>query len=69
MNVVAGHVCKEHTTVCEERNHRQNLIPTVEYGGVEVVVWNCIATSGLGRIANTGRKMNSQVYQGILQDN
>jgi hypothetical protein len=33
------------------------------------MVWNCFAASGPGQLAIIHRKMNSQVYQDILQEN
>jgi hypothetical protein len=32
------------------------------------MVWGCFAASGPGQIAIIDRKMNSQVYQDILQE-
>jgi hypothetical protein len=29
----------------------QNLISTVKYGGVSILVWGCFAASGLGQLA------------------
>ena len=67
-------VWKEHTTLCVEKkkgtaHHHQNLIPTVNYGGRSVMVWGCFAASGPGQLAIIDGKMNSQVYQDILQEN
>uniref|UniRef100_A0A803JRB2 Tc1-like transposase DDE domain-containing protein n=1 Tax=Xenopus tropicalis TaxID=8364 RepID=A0A803JRB2_XENTR len=50
-------------------HQHQNLIPTVKYGGGGIKVWGCFAASGPGRIAIIEGKMNSQVYQDILQEN
>ncbi|KAF7650570.1 hypothetical protein LDENG_00123650 [Lucifuga dentata] len=33
------------------------------------MIWGCFAASGPGPLAIIEGKMNSQVYQGILQDN
>uniref|UniRef100_A0AAZ3QD08 Transposase n=1 Tax=Oncorhynchus tshawytscha TaxID=74940 RepID=A0AAZ3QD08_ONCTS len=46
----------------------ENLIPTVKYGGGSFMGWVCVAASGLGQLAIIDGKMNSQVYQGILQE-
>uniref|UniRef100_A0A803JLP3 Transposase Tc1-like domain-containing protein n=1 Tax=Xenopus tropicalis TaxID=8364 RepID=A0A803JLP3_XENTR len=50
-------------------HQHQNLIPTVKYGGGRIMVWGCFAASGPGRISIIEGKMNSQVYQDILQEN
>ena len=42
-------------------SQHQNLIPTVKYGGGSIMVWGCFAI--------IDGKMNSQVYQDILQEN
>ena len=62
------------TTLCVEKkkstaHQHQNLIPTVKYGGGGIMVWGCFAASGPGRIAVIDGKMNSQLYQNILQEN
>uniref|UniRef100_A0AAR2JTD1 Uncharacterized protein n=1 Tax=Pygocentrus nattereri TaxID=42514 RepID=A0AAR2JTD1_PYGNA len=54
---------------CCTAHQHQNLIPTVKYGGGGMMVWGCFAASRPGRIAVINRKMNSQVYQDILQGN
>ena len=50
-------------------HQHQNLIPTVKYGGGSIMVWGCFAGSGAGQLAIIDGKMNSQVYQDILQEN
>ena len=50
-------------------HQHQNLIPTVKYGGGSIMVWGCFAASGHGQLAINAGKMNSQVYQDILQEN
>uniref|UniRef100_A0A3B4WZD1 Tc1-like transposase DDE domain-containing protein n=1 Tax=Seriola lalandi dorsalis TaxID=1841481 RepID=A0A3B4WZD1_SERLL len=47
----------------------ENIIPTVKYGGGNLMIWACSAASGPGQLAIIEGKMNSQVYQRILQDN
>ena len=42
----------------------QNLV----YGGWSIMVWGCFAASGPGQLAVIAGKMNSQVYQDILQE-
>ena len=46
-----------------------NLIPTVNYGGVSIMVWGCLDASGPGQLAIIDGKINSQVYQDIFQEN
>ena len=50
-------------------HQHQNIIPTVKYGGGSIMVWGCFAASGPGRIAVIKGKMNSKMYQDILQEN
>uniref|UniRef100_A0A8C5R032 Transposase n=1 Tax=Leptobrachium leishanense TaxID=445787 RepID=A0A8C5R032_9ANUR len=50
-------------------HQHQNLIPTVKHGGGSIMVWGCFAASGPGRIVVIDGKMNSRVYQDILQEN
>uniref|UniRef100_A0AAR2L9T4 Tc1-like transposase DDE domain-containing protein n=1 Tax=Pygocentrus nattereri TaxID=42514 RepID=A0AAR2L9T4_PYGNA len=60
-----------HNVMCGEKeaHQHQNLIPTVKHGGGGIIVWVCFAASGPGRIDVINGKMNSQVYQDILQEN
>ena len=50
-------------------HHHQNLIPTVKFGGGSIMVWACFAGSGPGQMEIINGKMDSQVYQNILQKN
>uniref|UniRef100_A0A8C9X1V4 Transposase Tc1-like domain-containing protein n=1 Tax=Sander lucioperca TaxID=283035 RepID=A0A8C9X1V4_SANLU len=49
--------------------HHENIIPTVKYGGGNIMIWACFAASGPGQLGIIEGKMNSQIYQTILQDN
>ncbi|KAF7655970.1 hypothetical protein LDENG_00047760 [Lucifuga dentata] len=49
--------------------HYENIIPTLKYGGGSIMIWGCFAASGPGLLAIIEGKVNSQVYQGIVQDN
>ena len=49
--------------------HHENIIPTVKYGGGNIMIWACFTASGPGQLGIIEGKMNSQVYQTILQDN
>ena len=57
--------------MCEEKkaHQHQNFIPTVKYGGWSIMVWGCFAASGPEQLEIIDVKMNSQVYQDILQEN
>ena len=61
------------TQYCVEKkgtaHQHQNLIPTVKYGGGSIMVWGCFAACGPGQLAIIDRKMNSQVYHEIQQEN
>ena len=46
-------------------HHHENIIPTVKYGGGNIMIWACF---GPGQVTIIEGKMNSQVYQKILQD-
>ena len=50
-----------HNTMCGEKKgsaqQHQNLIPTLKYGGVSIMVWGCIAASGPGQLATIDSKM------------
>lgn len=48
--------------------HHDNIIPTVKYGGGNIMIWACCAASGPGQLAIIERKMNSHVYLKIRQD-
>ncbi|KAK3552029.1 hypothetical protein QTP70_031581 [Hemibagrus guttatus] len=48
---------------------KNNIIPTVKYGGGSMMVWGCFAASGPGRLAVINGTMNSAVYQKILKKN
>jgi hypothetical protein len=50
-------------------HQHQNPIPTVKYVDGSVMVWGCFSASGPAQPAIIDRKMNSQVYQEILQEN
>jgi hypothetical protein len=50
-------------------HQHQSFIPTVKYGERGIMVWGGFAASGPGQLAIINRKMNSKVYQDILQEN
>ncbi|GBN40985.1 Transposable element Tc1 transposase [Araneus ventricosus] len=52
----------------EELNPK-NLVGTVKYGGVGVLVWGCMSASGLGNLVFIDGIMNHALYMNILRDN
>ncbi|KAK3536029.1 hypothetical protein QTP70_025510, partial [Hemibagrus guttatus] len=68
-------VTKDPTTTSKELQaslalvKKKNIIPTVKYGGGNVMFWGCFAASGPGRLAVINVTMNSAVYQKILKEN
>ena len=67
-------VWKEHTILCVEKKQAQHtntksLIQTQMYGEEGIMLWGCLATSGPGYTAVIDRKINSQIFQDILQKN
>ncbi|KAK3562010.1 hypothetical protein QTP86_023463 [Hemibagrus guttatus] len=62
---VSHYVCRKSNTAFQ----KENITPTVKYGGGSVMVWGCSAASGPGRLAVINGTMNSAVYQKILKDN
>uniref|UniRef100_A0A8C2C0Y7 Tc1-like transposase DDE domain-containing protein n=1 Tax=Cyprinus carpio TaxID=7962 RepID=A0A8C2C0Y7_CYPCA len=57
---VSHYVCRKSNTAFQKKN---NILPTVKYGGGSVIVWGCFAASGPGRLAVVNGIMNSAVYQ------
>jgi hypothetical protein len=49
--------------------HTNIKTSTVKYCGGSIMVWGCFAASGPGQLAIIDGKMNSEVYQDILQEN
>lgn len=47
----------------------KNLKPTVKHGGGSVMVWGCMATSGVGKLVFIDGKMDQCVYKNILEQN
>ncbi|KAI4898620.1 hypothetical protein NFI96_006400 [Prochilodus magdalenae] len=65
LEVVSNYIwCKSNTAF-----QKKNIIPTVKYGGGSVMVWDCFAASGPGRLAVINGTMNAAVYQKILKGN
>lgn len=46
-----------------------NLVPTVKHGGGCVLVWGCMAYSGVGNLVFIDNIMDAKQYLKILQDN
>ena len=45
-----------------------NLIPTVEFGKLSVMVWDCISSKGVGVIRILDEIMDKKVYFDILKN-
>jgi len=45
----------------------QNLAPTVKHGGGGVMVWGCIAASGVGNLVFIESTMDHKMYINILK--
>uniref|UniRef100_A0A9J8AA81 Transposase n=1 Tax=Cyprinus carpio carpio TaxID=630221 RepID=A0A9J8AA81_CYPCA len=63
--------CVSHYIWCKSNTAFQKkiIIPTVKYGGGNVMFWGCFAALGPGRLAVINGTMNSAVYQKILKEN
>lgn len=49
--------------------HPNNTVPTVKHGGGEVMVWGCMAASGVGNLAFIDGMMDKIAYLNILKNN
>ncbi|GFT09152.1 transposable element Tcb1 transposase [Trichonephila clavipes] len=47
----------------------KNVLPTLKYGGGNVLVWGCVAHNGAGNLAFTDSKMNALAYIDVLRHN
>ena len=45
------------------------LNATVKHGGDNIMVWGCMAASGVGKLAFIDQRMDQYLYKSILQDN
>ncbi|GFW15572.1 transposable element Tc1 transposase [Trichonephila clavipes] len=50
-------------------HHPQHTIPTVKHGGGSVMVWGCMAASGVGKLVFIDGIMHKMAYLNILQNN
>lgn len=44
----------------------QNIIPTVKFGKLSVMIWGCISSRGVGKLAFIEKNMNAVQYREIL---
>ncbi|GFW77562.1 transposable element Tc1 transposase [Trichonephila clavipes] len=47
----------------------KNVLPTLKYGGGNVIVWGCVAHNGAGNFAFFHNKMNALAYIDVLRHN
>jgi transposase len=47
----------------------KNLCATVKHGGGSILLWGCFSAAGTGRLAQITGRMNSEMYQEILDEN
>ncbi|GFX03397.1 transposable element Tcb2 transposase [Trichonephila clavipes] len=47
----------------------KNVLPTLKYGGGNVMVWRCVANNGAGKLAFIDNKMNALAYIDVLRHN
>ncbi|GFT08590.1 transposable element Tc1 transposase [Trichonephila clavipes] len=50
-------------------HHPKHTIPTVKHGGGSVMVWGCMAMSGVGKLVFIDGIMHKMAYLNILQNN
>ncbi|GFW00264.1 transposable element Tcb2 transposase [Trichonephila clavipes] len=50
-------------------HHPKHTIPTVKNGGGSVMVWECMAASGVGKLVFIDGIMHKMAYLNILQNN
>lgn len=60
-----GKVWRKKNTAMKEIN----LLPTVKHGGGNVMVWGCMAASGVGNLVFIESTMRKESYLKILQEN
>lgn len=48
---------------------KQNLLPTIKHGGGGVMVWGCMAASGVGELVFIDGTMDKMVFLNILKEN
>jgi len=48
---------------------KQNIIPTIKFGKLSVMIWGCISSHGVGKLAFIESTMNAVQYLDILKSN
>uniref|UniRef100_A0AAY4AHI1 Tc1-like transposase DDE domain-containing protein n=1 Tax=Denticeps clupeoides TaxID=299321 RepID=A0AAY4AHI1_9TELE len=49
--------------------HPKNTIPTVKYGGGNIMLWGCFSAKGPRRLIRVNERMNGAMYHEILSEN
>jgi hypothetical protein len=47
---------------------KKNLDPMVKHGGGRMLVWGCVAASGVGKFDSIAGNMNKRVHVNILRE-
>lgn len=47
----------------------KNTVPTVKFGGGNIMIWGCFSAKGVGNISLIDGRMNAANYQSILENN
>jgi len=47
----------------------KNTIPTVKYGGENIILWGCFSAKRTGRLHHIERRMDGAMYREILANN